>query len=72
MNSLELQMQLQDINLELQFISSDFHLNNCHRDELSKLPHKPALRKSPSGLIFPINPLTVIANRSVLTGLPLD
>lgn len=30
-------MQLEDITLELEVMSSNFHLNHCHRDELSKV-----------------------------------
>lgn len=30
-------MQLQDINLELEVSSSNFHLNDCLRDDLSKV-----------------------------------
>lgn len=41
----ESQTQLRDTNPELEVISSNFHLNDCHRDELRQLSHEPAFRE---------------------------
>lgn len=47
-------MQRRDIKLDLEVISSNFHLSDCHGGELSEASHEPALREmAPRSESFP-------------------
>lgn len=49
-------MQRRDIKLDLEVISSNFHLNDCHGGEWSEAPHQPALREmAPRTESFPFS-----------------